>query len=161
MQSHLATKTLSFFSIFKTNMTFHRSNHSNFIENGLCPWHFQSPNTLKLVIHVSVKSLFPFFGIKNMHILNNNGVKVFRKFKHFRNCVAIPRRNSCQFKVFNKLLYSPMWLDLDSSKETNSLGAKAFPRIRPPKKYFNLKLFGTCNFGGMVKTFLKITNFKQ
>jgi hypothetical protein len=24
-----------------------------------------------------------------------------------------------------------------------------------------LKLFGTCNFGGMVKTFLKITNFKQ
>jgi hypothetical protein len=33
----------------------------------------------------------------------------------------------------------------------DSLGAKTYPGTQPPKIYINLKLFGTCNFGGMVE----------
>jgi hypothetical protein len=31
--------------------------------------------------------VFSFFGIRNTHIFNNKKVRVFRRFKHFRNYV--------------------------------------------------------------------------
>ncbi len=52
-----------------------------------------------------------------------------------------------------------MWLG--TSKEIGSLDAKTYLEIWPPKKNLNLKLFGICNFEGMVETWNKITNFKQ
>jgi len=39
---------------------------------------------------------------------------------------------------------APMLLDLSTSKEKDSIGASAFPRIQPPKKYLYLKLLNTC-----------------
>jgi hypothetical protein len=131
---------------FRINTIFHKSNQSSFIENGFYPSHFQSPNILKLVIHIYIRSYFSSFGIKNMDILNNNGVKVLKSFKHFRNCVAILRQNSCQLMICNRFLCSPLWLDSCTSKETNSLGVKVSLGIQPPKKYLNLKLFEICNF---------------
>ncbi len=152
MESHLATKTLSFFSILEQTWHFIKLTSPTSLKMGFALGNFKAQTSWNLTFTLVSKTFFHFLGLKNMHIFNNNGVKVFKRFKHFRNFVTILRRNSYQFKVFNWLLYSLMWLDLDSPKETNSLHAKAFLRTQPPKKYFNLKLFGTCNFGGMVKT---------
>jgi hypothetical protein len=81
-------------------MTFDRSNHYNFIENGFCPWHFQSLNILKLMIHIGTRIFILFFWIKNMHIIiNNNRFRVFRMFEHHKNNVIIWRWNNCQLWV--------------------------------------------------------------
>jgi hypothetical protein len=52
------------FQNLKTNTTFARSNHYNFIENGFFPWHFQSLNILKLMINISIKFFSYFFGLE-------------------------------------------------------------------------------------------------
>jgi hypothetical protein len=45
-------------------------------------------------------------------------------------------------------------LDLSTSKEIYSLGARVFYGTQPPKKNLNFKLFGTCNLGGMIETII-------
>jgi hypothetical protein len=54
-------------------------------------------------------------------------------------------------------------LDSSTSKEKNSSSVNASFGIQPPKKNLNLKLFGTCNFGGMIETIIKQpdSNLKQ
>jgi hypothetical protein len=43
------------------------------------------------------------------------------------------------------------WIYIHQDKQIHYV-TKVFLKTQPPKTYFNLKLFGTCNFGSMVKT---------
>jgi hypothetical protein len=73
-----------------------------------------------------------------MHIFNNNKVRVFKMFKHFRR---ILRCNSCQFKVLVLFsLFTWMWLDSSTSKEKDSSSARASSRTQPPKKKLKFKI---------------------
>jgi hypothetical protein len=86
-----------------------------------------------------------------MHIFNKNWAKVFKKFKHFKNYVAIVKHNSCYFKVLQLGSLFTHVIGFRYIKRNELIRCQGFSLDSTTKKKFNLKLFGTCNFGGMVE----------
>ncbi len=92
-------RNLFFFSILKQTQHLIEITILTSLKMGSIRGIFKAQTSLNLRFTSISKVSLSFFGIRNMHIFNNNRVKVFKRFKNLRNCVTILRCNSCQFRV--------------------------------------------------------------
>lgn len=151
MEYHLTTKTFSFSNLEQTQHLIKVTKPTS-LQMGSSHGIFKVQTSLNLWF-TPILEVFSIFGIRSTHASSIIiGLGFIEGSNIWGIMLALWRETIVNSRFHSWFFCSSIWLGLVSLEETNSLATKASLETWPAKECFNLKLFGTYNHEGIIKT---------